>query len=224
MENGNEDRSERPARAARPDRITPVPSLSDASVGASDAPFPIRTVDGQSDGRNPCRGHGCDSRMVPFRSPGVPFANHAASGRCAIGRLSLADCGFRSSWRLRPGKGGGRGKAAAYAPDFRGIGRIGGNLPIRPAECRLISDYCRNISAPYENHTRGHRMVCALNCARGPVPARRNATPGVAPPSPHALGWPRMLPSPPVPFRGRRANTWKERQMKASITPPPPPI
>jgi len=57
---------------------------------------------------------------LTFRSPDVPFANHAASGRCA----TPAGC----RWRLRPGNGGGRGghgKTAAHAPDFRGTGRIG---------------------------------------------------------------------------------------------------
>ncbi len=45
--------------------------------------------------------------------------------------------------------------------------RRGGLGPGKAAECRFISDYCRNISAPYENHTHqpertGKRTVSRL--------------------------------------------------------------
>jgi len=82
---------------------------------------------------------------LTFRSPDLPFADHAAGAVRATGRLSLADRERRQAPWPR--------ENAARAPDFRGIGRIGGNLPIQPGTCRLVPDHCENGSSPFENHT-----------------------------------------------------------------------
>jgi len=82
---------------------------------------------------------------LAFRSPDVPFANHAAGAVRAKGRLSLADRGLQPPPRLRPGNGGrlrGRGKtrpAPRIFAESAGSGAVAGSGPQNVVWFRTIA-------------------------------------------------------------------------------------
>jgi len=93
---------------------------------------------------------------------GYPVRGLRGSGTDRVARGGQAFRRRRDGAGARNGDGHrSRGKTAARAPDFRGIRRIRGDLPIRPGKCRLISSCWKNSSSPYENR---YPIKC---CMRG---------------------------------------------------------